>query len=202
MSDATNETPQATTQGAEQTEVKQDQAGLAAPSQENAAKPEAAPKVVPEKYDLKLPDQTTLDASDLERIAADAKAQGLSQEDAQKMVNRDNQTLAAYAEKQQESMAKARSAWVEAVKTDKEFGGESLPKSLELAKRALEQFGSDEFRSALEETGLGDHPELVRVFYRIGKLMANDSFVVGAGSSTLTHKSIAEVLYPNQSKEK
>ena len=48
-------------------------------------KPPAA-KVAPEKYDLKLPEGSKLDAKHIEKIAADAKARGLSQEDAQALL--------------------------------------------------------------------------------------------------------------------
>lgn len=207
MSDAT---PAATPQGAPQGEAPKageapkdgQQPGQAPPPQDGAKPADAAPaKVVPEKYDLKPPEQSHLDAKDLERIAADAKARGLSQEEAQKLLERDNGILASYAERQKEQFAQTRTTWVEAIKTDKELGGDKLSKNMELAKRALDRFGSQSFKDALNETGLGDHPELVRVFYRIGKLMANDSTVLG-GDHAGAKKSTAEILYGNSNKEK
>ena len=41
--------------------------------------PPATPPAVPEKYDLKLPEKSVLEASAVDEIAAYAKAQGLSQ---------------------------------------------------------------------------------------------------------------------------
>ena len=79
MSDVTNETPQDTTEGEATPEVKQEQQTGEAKPQGEAKPAEGAAKVVPEKYDLKLPKDSALDSSDLERIASYAKEQGLSQ---------------------------------------------------------------------------------------------------------------------------
>lgn len=200
MSDATQGTPQDTPQGAasQAPEQKQDgQPGTAAPAQQaNATAPEATKTVVPEKYDLKLPEKSPLDPGHLEKIAAFAKERGFSQEEAQAFVDHDNATLTAYVDQQKEQFSQTRNEWVESVKSDKEIGGENLPKSLEFAKRALTKFATPEFISELNETGFGDHPELVRAFARIGKLMGNDSLVIGGGSSAGDgKKTIAQQLY-------
>jgi hypothetical protein len=56
--------------------------------------PEAKPteaKVVPEKYDLKLPEASLLDASHVEKLTAFAKERGLSNDEAQALLERENQ---------------------------------------------------------------------------------------------------------------
>ncbi len=148
----------------------------------------------PIKYDLKLPKDALVDKTDLERIEAEAKARGLSPEEAQSILDRENSTLASFAEKQKKQNEEIVSGWRKAVETDKEIGGADFGKNAELAKRAVDRFGSPEFKQALEETGLGSHPELVRVFLRIGKAMDNDSFVHGQPAGT-NSKSHADILY-------
>lgn len=151
----------------------------------DAQKPDASSvkKEKEEAYDLQLPEKSVLTKTDLERIVADAKARGLSKEEAQKLVERDSTTLMSYVAQQEEKYKLAQTQWLEATKSDKELGGENLQRTADSAKRVLDRFGSQELKDALNETGLGNHPELIRVFARIGKLMANDSFVVAQGSS-------------------
>ena len=38
----------------------------------------------------------------------------------------------------------------------------------------------------LNESGLGNHPEVIRLFYRTGKAMSEDSLIVGAASKGLS----------------
>lgn len=174
-------------------EVKQD-APPAAPPAGNTTAEGTKPKA-PESYDLKLPENSGLDKSDLDKIAATAKAQGLSQEDAQKLVERDNETLKAYSDRQQAKMDAERNAWINALNADKELGGDNLPKVAELSKRVIDRFASPELKAALESTGLGNHPELVRFVHRIGKLMANDTTVLG-GPTAQAKREPKDVLYP------
>jgi hypothetical protein len=82
------------------------------------------------------------------------------------------------------------------VKTDKELGGTALDGNIRLAQSALTKFGTPELRAALDTTGMGNHPEVVRVFTRIGKAMAEDTFEKGSPSKN-AGKSAAEILYGN-----
>jgi len=160
---------------------------------ESATAPKAAAKA-PEKYELKMPDGSLLDAGAIERTATYAKERGLSNEDAQAVLERDHATIMSYADAQKAMVSEKLAAWVEDVKADKELGGDNFGKSVELAKRVVERFGTDAFKKALNESGLGNHPELVRVFVRIGRSMAEDTLVVPRSTSG-TKRSLEEVFY-------
>ena len=41
-------------------------------------------------------------------------------------------------------------------------------------------FGTPELRDVLNMTGLGNHPEIIRAFYRAGKAISEDAFVSGS----------------------
>jgi len=84
------------------------------------------------------------------------------------------------AEKQQAQMEEIRNEWAESAKTDKEFGGDKLPESLMSAKKALEAFGTPELKTLLNESGLGNHPDVIRFMVRAGKAISEDGFVSGA----------------------
>jgi hypothetical protein len=151
------------------------------------AKPVEA-KVVPEKYDLKLPDNAVLDPSLLQKIAAVAKERGMSQEQAQGFVNAQNKEV-------QEIFNRQSEAWLEQVKGDKELGGEGANQTVELAKRVVDRFGTESLKTDLNRTGYGNHPELVRLLSRIGKSMSEDQFVRASAQSTGGKKSDEEIFY-------
>lgn len=56
----------------------------------------------------------------------------------------------------------------------------------------MDKFGSPELKQYLNETGLGNHPELVRIFANIGKAMSEDGLVTGNSGGV---KSAADVLF-------
>jgi hypothetical protein len=148
----------------------------------------------PISYDLKLPDNALVDKTHVDEVVTFAKEYKLTNDVAQKILERSNQTLAAYVGKQKETFETQSKTWADEVKNDKELGGEKFNETVETAKRVLDKFGSDDFKKALNETGLGNHPELVRVFARIGKTMSEDKLVL-PGTQGPGKKSMEEVFY-------
>lgn len=160
--------------------------------EENKAEPEK-PKV-PEKYELKLPKDSLMDPARVEKIASFAKERGLSQDQAQAVLERESDAISSYAASQQEALKQKASEWKTAVESDKEIGGPALTESVEFAKRALDKFASPTLKQQLNETGLGNHPELVRAFARIGKAMGDDKLVL-PGSRENPSRSFESILY-------
>jgi len=160
--------------------------------------------VVPEKYDLKLPKDSLLTTEALERKAADAKARGLTNEQAQKELENENATIATYVDTQKQQQEaewkKQNEAWVNEIKSDKEIGGEAFPKNVELAKRVVQRFGDDSFVKELDGTGFGNHPGLVRMLVKLGKAMSEDQLVLPGSQPAGAVKSSAEIFY-SKSKE-
>lgn len=152
--------------------------------------------VVPEKYEFNEPEGTLLDQDDVDRIASRAKELGLSQEEAQDLYDIESNAVKGYHEKLLKEMGDARKDWIEAAENDKEIGGENFKENLEHSKRVIEKFGSDEFKKFLNETGFGDNVEVIRVFSRISKLMADDKFIPsnkrGGGE-----KPMEDIFYPD-----
>lgn len=157
--------------------------------------PEAEKPVVPEKYDLKLPDGSQLDAKAIEKVASYAKEKGLTNEQAQALLERENTAVAEFAERQKQEVKAKLESWVNDVKADKEIGGDAFNANAELAKRVIERYATPEFKATLDETGLGNHPELVRVFVRIGRAMAEDQLVLPGKDAAGMKRDPAEILY-------
>lgn len=157
------------------------------------------PPVVPEKYELKLRKDSPL-TSDVAEIEANAKALGLSQEQAQKMVESRESDFDKFNQRQQEAYKTQQSEWRKTAETDVEIAGadgKAFKENIELAHRALEKFADPAFKKTLNDTGLGNHPELIKTFLRIGKGMANDKSVLDGKMSPPGKKvSREEKLFP------
>ncbi|ATX96379.1 peptidase [Citrobacter freundii] len=147
----------------------------------------------PEKYEFKPAEGQELDAAALEQFEPIARELNLTNDQAQKMVDLYGTKIMPMVQQQQaEAWQKTTEQWAADVKADKEIGGDKLTGNLSAAQRALAQFGSPALKEYLEGTGLGNHPELVKAFVKVGKAMSEDGMVTGKESG---QRSAAEVLY-------
>lgn len=148
----------------------------------------------PEKYELKLPEESLLDSESVSQVEQFAKQNKLTQEQAQKLLEQNNALLSNYQQNQVEGLKQKAEEWKSQSKSDKEIGGDGFSESVELAHRALDKFATKELKDVLDQTGFGNHPEIVRVFSRIGKQISDDEFVV-SGQRATQEKSAVEVFY-------
>lgn len=147
----------------------------------------------PEKYEFKGGEGVELDTEALKEFEPIARELNLTNEQAQKMVDLYGTKIMPMVQKQQaEAWQKQTEGWAEAVKADKEIGGDKLTANLSAAQRALDQFGTQDLKEYLNATGLGNHPDLVKTFVKIGKAMSEDGMVDGSNQG---QRSAAEVLY-------
>lgn len=161
------------------------------PAAPAAPAPEPAPE--PVSYDLKFEDGVEVDR---DGIVAHAKQHGLSVEQAQALADRESENFRQAEKKQAELRDSLKSQWLEASKADAEFGGDKLEPALSVARGVLEKFGSKELRDALNDTGLGNHPEMLRLLKKVGDAFADDKFVRAEEPAVKKEpRSIAERLY-------
>jgi hypothetical protein len=158
---------------------------------------EGQPQGAPESYEFKFPEGVEPDKEMLAQFEPIAKELGLTQEAAQRLVDLSAQQLAKVTEAQRQAFEQQTVQWVDQVKADKEIGGDQLQERLGVAKKALEAFGSPELTQYLNATGLGNHPELIRAFYRAGKAISEDSVITGGQGGNSAPKSAEQILYPN-----
>ena len=69
--------------------------------------------------------------------------------------------------------------WEAATKKDKLLGGDKLEANLATAKLALDSFGSPELKQFLAKSGLGSHPEVIRMLHKVGSSIGDDQLVIG-----------------------
>lgn len=151
----------------------------------------ATEPVVPESYELKMPEGVQLDSAAAEEFTAIAKELKLDQAAAQKLAD----IGAKMATRQAEAHAQLVETWTEQVKTDKEIGGDKLDENLGVARKAIDTFGSPELKALLNSTGLGNHPEVVKLAFKVGKAISEDRFVTGSPKGAETD--MAKKLFPN-----
>lgn len=174
-------------EGAEQNDKADKQDGEK-PEEKDEQKPEGAP----EKYEFQAGEGVELDAEALKDFEPVARELNLTNDQAQKLVDAYPKILAGVQQRQTEAWQAQTEQWAADVKADKEVGGDKLTANLSAAQRALDQFGTPELREYLDGTGLGNHPELVKAFIKVGKAMSEDSVITGKESG---QRSAAEVLY-------
>ena len=154
----------------------------------DAEKNPSTPEVVNEKTEFKLPEGMKVDEKKMNSFKEVAKELGLTKEQAQKLVDMDAQNIknadAAFKELQ--------SGWK--AQTLKELG-ENAEQKLGEAAAAFKRFGDDEFVKLLKDTGLENHPAVVRVFRSIGSKIAVDKTVPGTSNGVKSTMTFEEALY-------
>lgn len=159
--------------------------GTPAPTGTPTPTTESAAKVVPEKYELKLPDGALLKPAHLEQLASYAKEQKLSNVEAQALLERENLAAVSFHKGLQDQVEAESNQWVKEIEADKELGGDAFKENVALANRVVSKFGTEKLRMELDRTRLGNHPELNRLLVRIGKAFGEDRLVLPGAQNNL-----------------
>jgi len=158
-------------------------------AKDDAGKGDGAKADEPIAYEFKSPEGVDLDTASVDEFKAIAAELKLPADAAQKVVD-----LAIKREQARaEAFADQVQAWGDEVKADKEIGGAKLDENLATARKAVDQFGTPELKSLLNSTGMGNHPEVVRMMVKIGKAISEDKIVRGGEAGKA--KDAAQVLY-------
>ena len=196
---------EATTDTQQQAENVQEQQVSDETPVESETSESETPEGAPEKYEFnsKVADAPQeLDPEVLTAFGDVAKELDLPQEAAQKVLDKVAPVIQA---KQAKVLEQVRTDWANESQSDEEFGGEGLTENLDVAKQALDAFGTDSLKSLLQETGFGNHPEIIRFMYRAGKAISEDSYVGNSEGADYSRNNgpkdfnaIANSLYSNQ----
>jgi hypothetical protein len=160
--------------------------------------PAPAPKVVPEKYDIKAPEGMSLDAKAVDQFTPVFKELGLDQAQAQKLVD----AYAPYMQQQVEAMRQENlkvfkdmvNEWGE--QTKKELGAD-YGKKLAPVSKLMDKFADPGYRELMNETGLGNNPLHIKFMLKISEQLSQDTL---ADSSMKKQdnsvEALAKKLYP------
>lgn len=134
-----------------------------------------------------------MDQAVLTKFEGIARELDMSQDQAKKLVDTVAPEIQAAQKARHEALV---NGWAESAKSDPEFGGEKLEANLAIAKGAMTKVASPELVKLLNETGLGNNPEMIRLFYRLGAKVNPAAFVPsGQGKNQPTNPGAK--LYPD-----
>lgn len=188
----------ATEQQTQQTDATTEAKPADADNPDGADGKDDKPQGAPEQYaEFTMPDGVEFDAElggDLKNLA---KEFNLPQDQAQKLADLGAKQLQRFQAAQADAVAQSREAWQSEARADKEYGGDKFDESLASAKKAVDAFATPELKTLLNQTGLGNHPELIRFMVRAGKAISEDRFDGGRGVTTSDSQSTAQRLYSN-----
>ncbi len=184
------------------------------PKVEESKKPEADEKTIlggdkpqekkpevkqgaPEKYtDFIMPEGMTLDKDTAEKAMALFKEMNLSQEQAQKLVTLQAENAKALNEAILQGYQQQVNEWKDS--SIKLYGAKSQ-EEFAVAAQAINRFGTPELRAILNETGLGNHPELVKFFVQVGHAIKEDN--PADGKRVGEKVSDADLFFPSMNKK-
>lgn len=162
-------------------------------------KPQNAEAVPQGRYSLTAPEGFEIDNVVMEAASPVFGEIGLTNDQAQKMVPLAIKFQERLLQRQQDEFDAIKSDWAKQLAKDPEIGGEKLKSTQRLAGAALEAAGvgkGHEFRKLMDQSGLGNHPVVLKVFARLGRLVADqatkEQIARRAGTTTRLER-----LYPN-----
>lgn len=154
----------------------------------DAVEKPSEPEVVKDEDKFDFPEGYKVNDEKVKNFISIAKELKLTKEQAQKLVDMDTKNII--------EADKAFNAMKESWKQDtlKELG-ENADKKLGEASMAFKQFGDDEFVKLMKDTGLENHPAVVRVFRNISSKIATDKTVSATSNGVKSSKTLTEILY-------
>lgn len=158
---------------------------------EQADKPTGPPD---EYADFTVGEGAEIDADVLSNFKGIAKELGLTQEGAQKLIDLQSAMAAKQEQALTESREGLRKQWSDAVRNDPEFGGEKYDENVAIAAKTMQAFGDDTLRTLLNDSGLGNHPSLVKFCHRIGKAISEDRLVMPGTQAAPAEMSIVDAF--------
>jgi len=132
-------------------------------------------------------------------LANEAK---LPKELAVKFLEKHNSVVQEVSEAALKTWRDTNAKWVEQVNADPEIGGTKLQAEvLPAVSRAIDKLGGDELRAALDLTGAGNNPAIIRALYRASQFLVEPTKpAMGAPPAQKVVPSAAEALYPQLAK--
>lgn len=163
----------------------------------DAPKVEAPAKGEPIVYaDFTLPEGLALDVEPLTEFKHLASEYGIPQDKAQKLLDIHLGALKRASEGVEAEFTAQAEKWQSEVKADKEIGGNNLAQVRATVAKALDQYGGEGIREALDITGAGNNPTIIRMLYKMSKALT-EARPGPQGQPASRPKSAASIMYPN-----
>ena len=160
------------------------------------AKVEAAEEISLDE--IKLPEGVTLDKEFAEDFKGVAKELNLNQAQAQRLVDLQTKFTQTYSQKVESNFKEQVATWKNESIAEL---GPNYKEKMPIVARAMNKYGTPEFRTLLNDTGLGNHKEVVKFFLGIGQRLTEDSMRDPGQASEKTAKKPGSRIYNNSKME-
>lgn len=158
----------------------------------------------PEAYEFNFGEGVTVDQDALAVFEPVLRELNIPQASADKLVGTYAEKLLPMMEERanaqaEEAGAQLRADWSRQFSADPEIGGAKLEESRSFAAKAMQHFMPNNaegqaFRTFLNESGLGNHPEMGRFLSRVGRQLSEAAVDETTGNAT-SQTSVAERWY-------
>ena len=147
------------------------------------------------KNDFDFSKLEVFDDSIKEELKALAEEVGADTDKSQKLADFMQNTIKKYDASFQQALDKEHTTWKEELASDKDYGGHNLEDTTKRANRVLSNFG-DATLKEFAQTGVLDHPSMVKMLARIDKRIGEGQGVPQSNEKTTKkEKSIQERLF-------
>ena len=140
---------------------------------------------------ISLPENSSLNEQQLSAFKQTAAQLKLPAEALVKWLSYEEERLQSWQQEQSLQRQEQLAGW--AAQTQEEFGPH-WQEEISKAVRAADAFGGPQLRQLLEETGLGNHPVIVRTFRAVAQCISEDVTPGGASHAT-ADKTFTQALY-------
>ena len=117
---------------------------------------------------LTVPDGIKVEPERLKEIESFAKANSLSEAQAQKILDRDVEAQKASQAREIDEVVKIGNQWAAECEADAEIGGAKLAQTAEQSRRALIHYMTPDERKAFMASPLRNHPWILKFASRVG----------------------------------
>ena len=162
--------------------------------QEAQVQQPAQPLMAPAAYQFHVPEGYFLSDGMREELTKTAQQYGMTNDAANAMIQLHLKQMEATAREMEAKASEQPAIYEREARQDPEFGGAKFEQSLSTAKAALANFGSAKLLELLDQTGLGNHPEMIRLLYRVGRAQKEGGYGGGAPVPTET-RTRADIMY-------
>lgn len=181
-------------------EVKAEGQGATASDADVAEQDKTKPETVAEEWKLTAPEGMGDYQGDFDAFAQDmgqwlkdnpdADARAALAEAAARQARTVTEAQAKMAEQHAAQVAQ----WEKDAKSDPVIGGAKYDENVATALKGVAAVADDEFRALMDQTGLGNHPAVIRAFLKVGQQIADTPVVKGTPTNGAA-KSLSSALY-------
>lgn len=152
---------------------------------------------LPEKYELTPPEGLEINDDVLAEIDPVFRELKLDNDQANKVIALAGPFAERLFAAQNDAFQAQATDWAKEAKADSEIGGRNWAETESLVAKALDKLDAPKaFRDLLDSTKLGNHPEMIRMFRRVGALLSEDADLPRADAGAQDKADRLSTLYP------